>query len=291
MDKDEIVRAWCQQRVGCPYIFGATGKACTPAYREARIAQYPDKRAKITNNCPRLSGKASTCADCRWCDPETGIGKPAYDCAQFSRWAMDAAGISLVSGSNSQWEKTAWAVRGDLADWPNAFMDRVCLVFRDDGGKMGHVGVYQGDGYVIHAKGHDDGVVRQPLNEVKFTHFGIPAGLYDDVIPTDYTLRRGDSGEAVRYLQALLCDVGETLTADGIFGAKTENAVKDFQRLYKLPVDGVVGPETWAALERATGHDEPAPDDGNIEQPDLTDVIISRADWDMLCRIIKKYGG
>jgi peptidoglycan hydrolase-like protein with peptidoglycan-binding domain len=35
---------------------------------------------------------------------------------------------------------------------------------------------------------------------------------------------------------------------DGIFGPKTETAVKDFQSGEGLTVDGIVGPQTWAKL-------------------------------------------
>ena len=305
MDKPEIVKMWCSQRVGCPYIMGGTGRPCTPSYREARMAQYPAYAEKIKRNCPRLSGKATTCADCKWYDPEAGEGKLAYDCAQLSRWAMDAIGISLVSGANSQWEKTKWAQKGKIADLPNDLFDKISLVFRYDEDKkgMGHVGIYQGDGTVIHAKGHDWGVVRQPLNETSFTHYAMPYGLYEEVSPLDHpTLRRGDSGEAVTYLQTLLCDVGECLSVDGKFGEKTEKAVKDFQRLYQLTVDGVVGPATWDALEKATGHqDEPgeeAPEEPQDDHfADASKMIqISREDWNairaaaaVLIQTVKKY--
>lgn len=40
------------------------------------------------------------------------------------------------------------------------------------------------------------------------------------------------------------------VTADGVFGALTEAAVKSFQGAKKLTTDGVVGPLTWAALLR-----------------------------------------
>ena len=38
------------------------------------------------------------------------------------------------------------------------------------------------------------------------------------------------------------------LTVDGIFGPKTEAAVKNFQQGHHLTVDGIVGPHTWQAL-------------------------------------------
>lgn len=58
------------------------------------------------------------------------------------------------------------------------------------------------------------------------------------------TLRRGDSGNLVTQLQQKL-GVG----ADGIFGGKTEAAVRVFQRDHGLVPDGIVGPKTWAMLD------------------------------------------
>ena len=58
------------------------------------------------------------------------------------------------------------------------------------------------------------------------------------------TLRRPSTGEQVKLVQA---KVG--VIADGNFGAKTEAAVRAFQRNHGLVPDGIVGPETWAALD------------------------------------------
>ncbi|GAB3821313.1 hypothetical protein GCM10028820_29380 [Tessaracoccus terricola] len=66
------------------------------------------------------------------------------------------------------------------------------------------------------------------------------------------TLRRGSSGEDVRYLQQKLTEHGAWLSLDGQFGAATESAVRSFQARVGLTADGVVGPNTWAALEGAT---------------------------------------
>lgn len=71
------------------------------------------------------------------------------------------------------------------------------------------------------------------------------------------TLRRGDSGPDVVYLQQKLQQQGYSITADGIFGFNTEGRVRDFQGSRGLSVDGIVGQQTWQALEG--GGVEPAP--------------------------------
>lgn len=66
------------------------------------------------------------------------------------------------------------------------------------------------------------------------------------VIPA--TVRKGSKGAVVEQLQQALNRAGAKLTVDGDFGGKTDTAVRAFQRKHKLAMDGVVGPETWAAL-------------------------------------------
>lgn len=56
-------------------------------------------------------------------------------------------------------------------------------------------------------------------------------------------LTKGSKGDLVKTLQAAL-----NLIQDGIFGALTEEAVKEFQRANGLKPDGVVGQRTWAKL-------------------------------------------
>ena len=62
------------------------------------------------------------------------------------------------------------------------------------------------------------------------------------------TLRIGSQGEYVSYLQSILNYYGYAIAVDGIFGKKTEDAVKKFQKSRNLKVDGIVGPKTWNAL-------------------------------------------
>lgn len=63
------------------------------------------------------------------------------------------------------------------------------------------------------------------------------------------TLRYGCTGSDVKTLQRNLNKLGFNCGAvDGIFGPKTQAAVKSFQRSAKITVDGIVGPQTRAAL-------------------------------------------
>mgnify|MGYP000462890723 FL=1 len=56
-------------------------------------------------------------------------------------------------------------------------------------------------------------------------------------------LRRGDRGAAVALLQQYLM-----IKDDGIFGAKTDSHVRDFQTENGLQRDGIVGRKTWTKL-------------------------------------------
>lgn len=63
------------------------------------------------------------------------------------------------------------------------------------------------------------------------------------------TLRKGYYGEQVETLQRLLLALGyDCGKVDGEFGDQTEAAVKEFQRVNGLEVDGIVGKNTWTAL-------------------------------------------
>lgn len=66
------------------------------------------------------------------------------------------------------------------------------------------------------------------------------------------TIRYGDRGARVKILQKALKTVKFlTGSVDGIFGNKTRNAVKSFQRSKNLTADGLAGKKTLKALEKA----------------------------------------
>lgn len=70
------------------------------------------------------------------------------------------------------------------------------------------------------------------------------------------TLKKGCKGDDVRQMQKDLISLGYALPkwgADGSFGAETLAAVKRFQLNNGLAVDGIVGPKTYAAIDRLKG--------------------------------------
>lgn len=83
----------------------------------------------------------------------------------------------------------------------------------------------------------------------------------DDIRGTEesypgYPLREGSSGEAVRTLQLQLVRIAinypsiPLITADGVFGPDTTQAVRKFQQIFNLTQDGIVGKGTWYQISR-----------------------------------------
>ena len=88
-------------------------------------------------------------------------------------------------------------------------------------------------------------------------------------------LRAGSTGPAVTALQQALTRLGvASLTADGIFGPRTDAAVRAFQSSAGLVADGIAGPKTFAALRQRLACDAtpapvptPAPTPGPVAPP------------------------
>ena len=66
------------------------------------------------------------------------------------------------------------------------------------------------------------------------------------------TIRYGSRGDDVKELQKLLNNKGHSLSVDGIYGEKTQSAVKQYQASQGLKVDGITGKNTWSALTGET---------------------------------------
>lgn len=133
----------------------------------------------------------------------------------------------------------------------------------DSRGAIDHVGFVVknlGDGRVITIEGNtsDQVAIRVRSSDV-IAGFGAPRYAVAEVRPigkgwpykANTLMRKGWMNSAgVKKVQSRLDALGyrPKLVEDGDFGAKTEAAVKWFQKRAKIQVDGIVGPVTWRKL-------------------------------------------
>lgn len=117
--------------------------------------------------------------------------------------------------------------------------------------------------HLLRARGHSvvvDGIFG-PHTKAAVKAFQQGHGLAADGIVGPLTwpklivqVKKGDQGDAVRGVQEEFKfregsgDPSQGLQIDGIFGPKTDAAVRGFQQALAIAVDGIVGPVTWRAL-------------------------------------------
>ena len=110
------------------------------------------------------------------------------------------------------------------------------------------VSVTRGGGHqgATHATASGAAVQPQPAGGVK------GAEVMQIRLAPGTILKPGAGGPDVRSLQEALRRLGLTAAkTDGVYGRKTKKAVKKFQKQAGLTPDGVAGPKTIAALNRA----------------------------------------
>ena len=245
--------------VGWPYVYAGRGEKCTPANRRAR---YSASHPTIKTKCQNFDGKKS-CKGCQWYPNEKRV--LFFDCRGFTYWVLLKVYDWKLNGAGatSQWNNSSnWKEKGKISTIPEGKL--VCLFqqSKDDKSKMSHTGL----GYLSQTVECQVGVQHFKTRNKKWTHWALPVCV-DGSTPTPDpdpeptptpkkkpTIKRGSKGPYVKECQIELMklgyDVGKS-GSDGIFGKNTEKAVKKFQKDQKLKVDGIVGPNTWAALDAA----------------------------------------
>lgn len=274
---------WLKGRVGQGYVYGTTGVPCTIDLLRQKQNQYG---ARMGNGYYQRNGDyhAGLCA--RW------LGYWVADCSGLiKRGRAELGGTWRDVSAQGTYDQCS--TRGEIADFPPV---PGCAVFMWSASRrrIGHVGVYLGDGKVVEARGVRYGVVVTNLKERAWGYWGLLDWLDYDLDAEDGTtlpgegaeddcgdgsnpkpdddppgtglpqqVRRGDRGSAVRQAQTRLNAHGAdpALVVDGIFGEKTDKATRLFQRHKGLSADGIIGPKTWRALlARPDPEEKPLPD-------------------------------
>lgn len=199
---------------------------------------------------------------------EKWIGHRVADCSGLFRWALNCYHISIVHGSNTIFLDYCKAKgklqNGRRLDGKKLQPGTAVFVYNEKTKKYSHIGLYIGGSKVIEAQGTDAGVCTSNISASKWTYWGeLKAVKYeaeDNVgFPVDSgwrpTIRKGSKGDYVKEAQTMLYNLGYNLGTygiDGDFGKATETAVKEFQMDHGLVKDGVIGPLTWDALQKAS---------------------------------------
>ena len=199
------------------------------------------------------------------------IGHMVADCSGLFRWAFNEYKLYIAHGSNTIW-KSYCSAKGSLSAGKRSdgkTLQPGTAVFTDKNGDKTHIGLFIGGGKVIEASGVDAGVCMSNVSASKWKCWGELKNVsyehedsgFPDQSVWHPTVRRGSKGEDVKYVQTMLYRLGYNLGSygiDGDFGRATEAAVKEFQRDHKLNQDGIVGPLTYEALEKAVASLEPS---------------------------------
>lgn len=160
------------------------------------------------------------------------------ECAYFpSKVAFDSRDKAEIG--------SAYRTRNNLE-----YLDAISFDWDGDGGGD-HVGFfikYLGDGKARTFEFNVSNTAGYRTRDVSDIICGIHPEYETEVKALKLT-QRGDKGAEVIVIQNLLNLRGITnMHVDGIFGAKTEAGVKEFQKLVGIYPDGKVGAKTWPAL-------------------------------------------
>ena len=106
--------------------------------------------------------------------------------------------------------------------------------------------------------------------------FGYVYYMYvTNTISIEALSRYGSTGNEVKQIQTRLKSWGYYKgTVDGVYGSKTQAAVKSFQRANGLTADGIAGPKTLAAIGLPTGSSSSSSSGGSASNSDLN--LLSR---------------
>ena len=227
--------SWLKSHVGDMYVWGADGEMITGMDSPE---QWIHKKETSTANANRAIDFMKAAAK----NPLY-----AFDCSGLIvAFLLERGYIESDMSSRGLYSACEKITRADLEPGD--------LVFRHNGQRIHHVGVYVGDNMVIESKGRDDGVVMRLIDasgKSYWNRYGRLAAITDEEMPdvsadeptvitlTDPYMR----GEKVKALQSALNALGyDCGSADGIAGKKTLAGIAAFVEAHDT--DGEDVPDT-----------------------------------------------
>ena len=191
--------AYCKAQLGKPYWYGTFGQTASKSLHNSKKAQYPNYYLQSKYKVRFYTQYGQRVHDCvglikgyLWSANATA--KPKYNSAQ------DVSANGMLSKCKEKGKiKTLPEIAG-------------VLVFFD-----GHVGVYEGNGKVLEARGHDYGVVRTNLKVRPWTNWGkCPWIEYPDTNTTKPAVKPAETKPKVSYYPKY---DGKSLLIDTVFKA------------------------------------------------------------------------
>lgn len=234
--KNHSIYVWGAQGQGYPTLNEAwiKSKESNPTHRANALKKY---REAVAAGCEKT---------CR-----------AFDCSGLGMYWL----YNLKKIYKS--DMTANGMKGQCNVIAKSAIKRGDWVFRvyksgANKGKAYHIGYVVDDQLnVIEAKGRAYGVIKSKFDSAYWNAYGRPkvfkAEIEKEPEPKVFVftrlLKKGLKGEDVKHLQELLNKAnGANLAADGDFGTKTYKAVRAYQKLMGLTVDGIAGKNTIKTL-------------------------------------------
>ena len=292
----------CLACLAWAYVYSSWGAECTPSERRKRFKMCPDKTS-IKAKCKAFDN--GNCNGCQWF-PE-GERTRCFDCRGFVHWILLVLlGFDLEGDIvSTQWNsKKNWIVKGQIGIDPIPQNVLVNIFIKNKtSGKWTHTGFFYNGSTCECSNGVQ---YHEKMQANRWTHWAVAKcfenGYQLPQQPSEpqkepekqpekgqstvnKTIRKGNMGELVKQCQTMLQKLGYDLGicgVDGDFGTATEKAVRAFQKAHNLAVDGVVGKNTWTALQQAVDalQSQPAVVYYDVTIPHLTaseaDAVIAK---------------
>lgn len=248
------------------YIWGTAGVQWTQAKQNQKVSYMESKYGsgwKTSGEAKSDNYYYAALSGSKW------IGHTVADCSGMFAWAFKKLGGAIAHGSNSIWDRYC-ASKGKLKNGRKENGEELkpgtaVFVYNESRKNRSHIGLYVGNGKVVEAASTDKGVITSEVTAKKWAEWGELKDVEfaydqepdkddpaDEQLDGKPTIRKGDKGEYVTLAQTELIQKGYDCGkwgADGKFGAATEAAVIRFQQDRGLEADGIIGPDTWEALD------------------------------------------